>query len=128
MLSQQCVTQPAGRTVDSTLLEPEHREWNLTTPPGLLMYVTEWELMQMNQACRVEVTLQEDAEMWHFPERRWKQPHGQKVDMAFKGFSRQNGEKKTEGFTERMEQTLTWPSVDVISHGYIGYYDMDGFF
>lgn len=48
--------------------------------------------------------------------------------MAFKGCSRQNGEQKTEGFTERMEQPLTWPSVDVIHHGYIGCFDMDGFF
>lgn len=84
--------------------------------------------MPMNQACRAEVTLQEEAEMWHFPERRWKQPRGQKVDMVFKGCSRQNGEKKTEGFTERMEQPPTWPSVDVISHGYISYNDLDSFF
>lgn len=117
--------QTLGRKVESTLLEPEHREWNLTMSPVSLMWATEWEPMQMNQARGAEVTLQEEAEMWHFPERRWKQPRGQKVDMAFKGCSRQNGDKKTEGFTERMEQPLRWPTVDEISHGYIGCFDMD---
>lgn len=47
---------------------------------------------------------------------------------AFEGCSRQNGEKKTEDFSERMEQPLTRPSIVVISHDYIGCHDVDGFF